>query len=324
MKKIKSFIYLDEYQMYSLSSQIFEGLTEYIVNYSTEGNQNLETQKGPVGSGRVLGDIISKQLGQEERKFLHDYSYTLFENKLFEDNKVIVIDSENINKINVNTLDDYAFIKVVGRALFNDVGIINDTLKNINSLGEAIAYLQNFENLQNIDGRNNPILSVDKTAKGFAKKGGSQLSNISREEKAKEIAKELNLYFDQTFLDKVSLILNYGYGDQFEIKIDLFNSNENKRNTFSANLKRSSLKENENHLIKKYSRYSEKELVIFGIITQSQGKTTTNEVQEQINPEEMKEVVLNLTSALSGIEEKFVGKLRNEIIIDPIAVYREL
>ena len=324
MKKIKSFIYLDEYQMYSLSSQIFEGLTEYIVNYSAKANQDSEIQQGPVGSGKILADIISQEFGKEERKFLHDYSYTLFENKLFDDKKVIVIDSENINNINIDTLDDYAFIKVVGRALFNDVGIINDTLKNFNALGEAISYIVNYGNLQNTDGQNSPILSVDKTAKGFAKKGLSQLSNTSIEAKAKELAKELNLYFDQTFLDKLSLVLNYGYGDQFEIKIDLLNSNIDKKNTFSANLKRSYLKEEENHLIKKYSRYSEKELVIFGIITQSQGKATINEVQEQINPEEMKEVILNLTSALSGIEEKFVGKLSNEIIIDPIAVYREL
>jgi hypothetical protein len=30
MDNIKSFIYLDEYKMYSISSQLFEGLTEYI------------------------------------------------------------------------------------------------------------------------------------------------------------------------------------------------------------------------------------------------------------------------------------------------------
>ena len=29
---IKSFVYLDEYKMYSISSQLFEGLTEYVLS----------------------------------------------------------------------------------------------------------------------------------------------------------------------------------------------------------------------------------------------------------------------------------------------------
>ena len=35
MKKIKSFVYLDVNKMYSISSQIFEGLTEYILSEKT-------------------------------------------------------------------------------------------------------------------------------------------------------------------------------------------------------------------------------------------------------------------------------------------------
>ena len=36
MDNIKSFIYLDEYKMYSISSQLFEGLTEYILSGEKE------------------------------------------------------------------------------------------------------------------------------------------------------------------------------------------------------------------------------------------------------------------------------------------------
>ena len=37
MQKIKSFIYLDEYKMYSISSQIFEGVTESLMSYIVGG-----------------------------------------------------------------------------------------------------------------------------------------------------------------------------------------------------------------------------------------------------------------------------------------------
>lgn len=55
---IKNFIYLDEEKMYSLSSQLFEGVTEYVLNESLSGKVESEEQKGSVGSGRILGDIL--------------------------------------------------------------------------------------------------------------------------------------------------------------------------------------------------------------------------------------------------------------------------
>lgn len=53
---IKNIIYLDEAKMYSMSSQIFEGVTEYVLNEVSSTHEDTEEQKGPVGSGRVLAD----------------------------------------------------------------------------------------------------------------------------------------------------------------------------------------------------------------------------------------------------------------------------
>ena len=78
---IKNFIYLDEEKMYSLSSQLFEGVTEYILNDSTSSTEGSEEQKGPVGSGKILGDILKNSERSTEKKFLNDYSYFIFEKK---------------------------------------------------------------------------------------------------------------------------------------------------------------------------------------------------------------------------------------------------
>ena len=67
---IKSFIYLDEEKMYSLSSQIFEGITEYVLNEHSSENQESENQKGPVGSGKVLADIIISSNKQRKNFFM--------------------------------------------------------------------------------------------------------------------------------------------------------------------------------------------------------------------------------------------------------------
>jgi hypothetical protein len=92
MKSIKSFIYLDEIKMYSVSSQLFEGLTDQIINYKLDRKSEEEEQKGPFSSGRKLADIIIKEGGTKEIKFLHDYSYTLFEDELIKYNKVLQIE----------------------------------------------------------------------------------------------------------------------------------------------------------------------------------------------------------------------------------------
>ena len=66
MQKIKSFIYLDEYKMYSISSQIFKGITEYSIDHHESTTENVETQKGPVVSGRIMADILKFESGSQE------------------------------------------------------------------------------------------------------------------------------------------------------------------------------------------------------------------------------------------------------------------
>ena len=56
MPGIKSFLYLDEYKMYSISSQIFEGMTESWVNIRGTSTEEEERQAGPFASGRVIID----------------------------------------------------------------------------------------------------------------------------------------------------------------------------------------------------------------------------------------------------------------------------
>ena len=117
---IKTFIYLDEDKMFSISSQIFEGITEYLIDYSNNTNEESEEQKGPVGSGRVMADIIKTEKGFKEKKFLHDYSYKLFEEKLNGLGKVLEINSTNIND-QIDQIDKYAFLKITSKAIFNDI-----------------------------------------------------------------------------------------------------------------------------------------------------------------------------------------------------------
>jgi hypothetical protein len=303
--------------MYSISSQIFEGLTEYIINHSKNSNQDRESQKGPVGSGRILADIISRESSVEERKFLHDYSYNLFEEKLFEDENVLQIETSNIATALVN-LDDYEFIKVKGRLLFSDIKLISETINDLNKLGEAFVYITNFPNLEQLKQQSKDVLSQAKNRnnQAFAKRTSKKVDDLS------PIARELGLNMDQGFLDRLKFVLNYGYKEQLEVKVYLSTDSGENYYLFSAPLKRNYLKEEEHLIVSKFSRYSEKEFVIFGMITQSKGSQADLPIEQGRNPEDIKQAISRMVLGILNIEKQFLGKVENEILIDPIAVYR--
>lgn len=284
---IKNFIYLDEYKMYSLSSQIFEGITEYLVSTDYKEEKNSDTQKGSVVSGRLLADIIKDGSQTEEKKYLHDYSYTLFEKYLIENNKVADINSLNADSDIVEILSSASFIKIKGKATFNDIESVQQTLKDFNKIGKALAHMQIFKD------------------KSF------QYKNLN------QFAKEAGLQQDQNFLDNLNVLLEFGFSKQLEIQI------HHNNNLFSTNLKREYLKEKEDLLVKRYSRETEKEFVIFGIVTQCQAKIS-KQLDKNKQFDNPKEAIMNMVSFLTQLESGFTGKLPNEIIIDPIAIYTEL
>jgi hypothetical protein len=113
-------------------------------------------------------------------------------------------------------------------------------------------------------------------------------------------------------------ILSYGYKEQLEVRIPYYNNNI----IFSSVLNRSYLKENDNSLVFKYSRKTEVDFTILGIITQV-GDTRVS-WNNQPNGNHFKLASQNVIDVLSNLEDTFTGRLDNECIIDPIAIYREL
>jgi hypothetical protein len=308
---IKNFIYLDEEKMYSLSSQLFEGVTEYVLNESYSENENSEEQKGPVGSGRILGDILRNSERNTEKKFLNDYSYTIFEKKLLEDKRVLTVHGNDVEI--EDAYQDKSFIKITSKAIFNDIKSINATLKNFNKIGKAIAHITNFKVITEIkDSLEKAIQNTkDRNQKSKLHARYKSITNINK------LATDSGLQQDQSFLDDLSFVLTYGFQDQLEVQMNP------SKTIFSANLNRSFLREPEELVIRKYSRKTEVDFTLFGIITQYQ-REKLEDIEEKEEFGSIKEALINLVSHLSNVEATFTGRLSNEIIVDPIALYTEL
>jgi len=325
MKRIRLFIYLDNYKMYSISSQLFEGLTEYIVKSETANFKETNSQKGNFGTGRLMADIVEKNAQSTEKKFLYDYAYTLFEDALKNEERILEINSQNIQQT-ISQINDYSFVKITNQILFNDTKIVNDTLSKFNSVGEAFAYITKKKDFDNAKAQADAIL---KTSKDPREKQSAQ-NVIKTKFNIKEIAKESGMYLDEEYLKNLALVFNYGYNDQFEVQMPITASDNHF--LFSSLLNREMLLEKEESLITKYSRETEKPFTLLGIPTQIQSIKERLSFYEKVIQKfssgdtnlTIKESVMNIVSHLSNLEATFTGKLPYEYIIDPIAIYREL
>ena len=325
MQTTRNFLYLDEYKMYSISSQIFGGLTEHLTSYRGTTTEEEENQSGPFASGRVIANILRSESMTQERKYLHDYAYSLFEKALRDDSRVLDIGHRNIDR-NIDLINDPGFVEVRAKAVFQDMNAIRSIIANFNNFGEALAYVSNLQDIEDAQQQIESSINAtkDRNAKARLRERQKALADL------KNIAKAQGLYYDPVALEKLSLILEYGFQDRFEVQMTVGDY------IFSTILKTEHLREREQLLVSKYSRFPEKEFVIFGIVTQ--GPTTslaldssgTDDAEDDGEGDadgseiHMKEAIMGLVDKLSQMEFALSGKLPNEVVIDPIALFLEV
>jgi hypothetical protein len=311
---IKSFIYLDEQKMYSLSSQIFEGTTEYILNEKSHQNNDSETQNGPFGSGRVLADAVITASKSTEKKFLHDYSFNVFEKHLVKNDMIFDISANGIDIDSAHKITEtHSFVKIKARATFNDVEKITELFKEFNNIGRALASVTNTQNFLEL---REEVDRLKATTKDKTKiRAIEEKYKISTD--LTTIAKASGLYHDPEFLENLVLLTKYGFSDQFEI------SQQYNDLCFTSCLKREFLRETAELLVKKHSRQTQRDIVVFGVVTQSVSTNSPILPQQNDDPN-VKAALSNLVEIITNMENSLSGRQPNEIVIDPIAAYFEV
>ena len=317
---VKNLLYLDEYKMYSVSSQLFGGLIDYLTSVEEKSETQNDKQSGPIWSGRVMADILRSRTSTEERKFLHDYSYTLFENELRERGKVLDASSTNSDGI-ADQLFETSFVAIRAKTVFNDMQAIQDILSQFNKIGGALAYLGAFAS---------GILETENDTEL------SKRQNLIREATINKIlsdsAKAEGLSMDPKYLDNLVVLLDYAFGGHFEIQQEIGPY------SVSAILRREYFREPPDLTVKKYSRFSAKELVLFGTVTQGlhgeSPEIIEKSAEEPAPPQDhanddaqdipFREALKGMVRQLHELETTVAGKKHNEIIVDPIALYWEL
>jgi len=256
---VKSFIYLDTDKVYSISSQLFRGLTEYILTNS--GKSISEEEKHKEILGNELADIIVQTQNHQERKYLHDYAYTLFEERLIQEGQVLAVSKENVSTVSGH-FASAKFVKVTGRVFFNDSARLAYTMKNFNQIGFALGYItiptetadtlkETVEKAKSITDRNKRAVVKDR---------------INKTLDLKKHFASMGLQKDEEWLNQLVFLLEYGYGGSFEIQMPFLNDSHEIR--FSTILNRGKFKDEPDNIIRKYNRETERSFTIFGIPTQ--------------------------------------------------------
>ncbi len=254
-----------------------------------------------------MADAMKLTERSVEKRFLHDHSLALFEARLAELDLVQHVESTAAEALVIGK----SFVRASARANFIDAAKITSMLGSFNDIGEALAHVTKYSE---IEAARQEIQKIKDSVKDKAR-----LTELRQVEKkltdTAEMAKQGGLYQDPKFLKHLTLVTEFGFSDQLEIQQRIG------KRLFSACLKRECLREPEDLIIRKYSRKTEQSLVVLGVVTQS--RQTTEVDDNQVPPEKMsmKEAVTNMVNHIAAIEGSLAGKASYEVVIDPIAVY---
>lgn len=303
---IKNFIYLDEQKLYSFSSQLFEGVTEYLLNQEGYEHTAQETQKGTIASGRAIADAVKEASQSTTKKFLHDYAFNLFESELIKSDLLIDVVPGS------HTLSDIcgskkSFIRIRAKGKFVDLKEIQALFLNFSDIGDAIAKAQLIEQYQEL-----AALQSEKQNNVAANKLRSELDKTVRKLKAQN---DMNL--PKELISSLDTMLEQ-FGDdivRFKQYID--------ETEYSTCMLTECFREPIKAICRKYARKTAKEFVVLGTICHSHD-TPDVEIEEIPDDASMISHMVGLAEHLYELEQSFGSKGENEIIIEPIAVYTEL
>lgn len=303
---MKSFVYLDRHKMYSLSSQLMEGVTEYILEEKQDKVVDEERQKGPVASGRIIAEIIEKTSGSVEKKFLHDYAYSLFESRLREEQKLVELGERFTFEDVLGAVRHGQLVRVKGKAKFVDYLEMAHSLKAAGIVMPALGILTTNDERVSLAEKLPNLRGQDKSAAQARFKSLNDPKNFAQEEHEKFFHKHLSELLEYAFGDALELAFDF---DQFKV---------------TADLSRDWLQGSVNSIVRKYSRFSEVEFCMLGVVTQVGDLGPDPASEDVIGDHSLREALSMATAALATMENSFRRRSTDEIILDPIAVYVEL
>lgn len=300
MEKLKNIVYLDYEKIYSLSSQLFEGL---IVRSSEQHDLSFQELEAVMD-----GKSLEKSNQETERKRLenflnpHDYHYLRFEKALVTEDRLFELSDDCLP---IEELIKKSFVKIKGCITLTDHEKLRYTTSNYIDIAYALQFVTNNAVLLDLE---NDIKSANSSAK--------QKIKLRKEELIRQLKKNASTD-NKEYYDKISYIMNYAYGDDVEITQSVGN------HTFTSFFIKNFFKTPLDMFVRRYSRKSAIEFTIVGLITQFAREKDELSVPQNEFPE-FRSAMMGLTHSTFDVESTFSAPFKDEIFIEPLAMYTEV
>lgn len=322
---IRDFIYVDADRLYSLYSQVFEGVAEKIVQSYMDSSAKLDQQKGSIASGSATEAQVAELSSRTESKILYDHMYNSLEFKL---GKSILEVSEIPPDDYIETLSKAFMIKVCGTAEVEDYSRANVFMEKVNSFAEAVAYfISQSEQLKN------KINELEKQAKIATASERSQLKDqIKKISDPKLLSKEMGLHQDEKSLNHLKQFVENFHPGGFEITIKPDQRCENI--VFRGIVDKKWLRVKPELLRALYSGLVKMQWTMVGQITflplkgfkleEPEVNLNTPNTLENHSPS-LRDPFRGIFQAMRSFDSMFLeSHQRVEILVCPLAIYREV
>jgi hypothetical protein len=326
-KVIRDFIYVDVERLYSLYSQVFEGVADQIIQSYMDASTTTDTQKESLLKGGSIEAQVAEMSRRTENKFLYDHMYNLFEGKV----RGAILESPSATTANFREVIGQAFlIKVSGAAEIEDYTRLNIVMSKFNEVGEAIAYasvLAEEELSKAISQLQETVEQIpDRNTKAKAKERFGKQTDKSR--LAKQHAKEVGLHQDEQNVKNLNLISELFYPEGFDVTVTPNDGDGSI--VYRGVLDKKWLRVQPNLLRALYGGYVESKWTMVGQVTYLPGgQLPTNEdspsVVEGDESPSMRNPYRNMFRAARVVERMFLeSKGRIDVVVSPLAIYHEM
>lgn len=230
---LKDFIYIDRDRLYSLYSQLFQGVAESIVEAFTSGKEDTKKE-------RSLEQNLIEASYKVKNVILFDHIYNSLEDKL----------APQLLQVNESTtLDDLkpsSYIKVAGKATIEDFERLIFLLKNFNDIGMAFATMT--------------VLNANKAS--------TQNGKSSSKNSIEQYAKDNGLFLDKKSTESMVKIIENFHGRDLDVTIEPNSANLGA--FFKATLDEKNMRLSSNMVRKIYGNKPIMDWTIVGEITSFQ------------------------------------------------------
>lgn len=323
---IRDFIYVDAERLYSVYSQVFEGVADQIVTSYMDGLRSQETAKGLPLSGSEIEHETCEGQNRTESRVLYDHLYNRLEEKLGE----VILSDPDVTPANYREqLTGTFMVKVTGEAVIEDYERYRMFTEKFNTIGEAIAYAS-----WSSDEVKAVIAKVETDARqmpeGPDKVLAKQKMKVFKD--VKEYAKSLGLTQDETALANLRMFAEVFNPDGYEITITPAASDGSV--VFRVIVDRRWLRIRPDLLRSLYGVSAGSQWTVVGQVTYlprrnrampavtDQGVAVSDRVDDDVPS--LRDPVRAVMASTGIFEEMFLeSQQRVEVLVCPLAVYRE-